>query len=226
MRIPLFSNFTLAAMAVLLGSFAMNADTIDTFDFTQGGWENGTTGQLTGVILTGTFAGTLEPSGLIEAADLTHFSAQLTVPNASTAVFDTIDPLSTGGQPFFSYNINGGNSSLDFVASGPGGLMCEGAVVELDPAACFASSAFPNAFGYSQDFGVSLEQATVTLVSSVTSNPSSPSGGANTPTNPVPEPASVALLGIGCLVLGMLPKRSCRTAARSIRQPISPSARL
>jgi hypothetical protein len=80
------------------------------------------------VMLTGTFTGMLEPSGLIEAADLTNFSVQLNTPNGHTGDFTTIQPLSTGGQPFFSYNVNGGASSLDFVATGSGGYLCEGAV--------------------------------------------------------------------------------------------------
>jgi hypothetical protein len=202
MTTTFFRKFTLSAMAVLLGAITMNANTIDTFDFTQGGWTHRAPGQFTGVVLTGTFTGMVEPSGLIEAADLTNFSAQLAVPNGQTGVFTTIDPLSIGGQPFFSYNVNGGASSLDFVASGFSGYLCEGAVTTLSPRACFLGAAPANAFAASQDFGATFEQATITLASSVVTNPS------GSPSNPVPEPGTVAMLGIGCVVLGAWRRRN------------------
>ena len=65
------------------GAFPSRAATIDTFDFTQVGWVQvasfigGTvTGSVPdpGGILSGSFTGTVEPSGLIELGDLTSFS--------------------------------------------------------------------------------------------------------------------------------------------------------
>jgi hypothetical protein len=79
------------------------AVTLDTFNFTQGGYQSGGT-------LTGTFTGIVEPSGLIEAKDLTNFFAVFT---PGPFEYELIVPLPSGGGPFFSYDVNGGNSSLD-----------------------------------------------------------------------------------------------------------------
>lgn len=57
---------------------ALEAGTIDTLDFTQGGWQS--TSGIAGT-LTGSFTGVVEPDGLIGAQDLTGFSAQLAFAN-------------------------------------------------------------------------------------------------------------------------------------------------
>lgn len=194
----------LIALALFAGALSVNAATIDTFDFTQGGWVN----DVNGGTLSGTFTGTVEPSGLIEAADLTSFSAQFVLPGSSGAFqFTRIAPFGASG-PFFSYNIDGGNSSLDFLAYAPSEniLVCEGAAA---PLACAGPQ---NSFGYSAAFGYTLQQATVTLVSSVTSNPPAPG-------TPTPEPATAAILGIGLLLIGIF-RRGGRKAPRPDRNPI------
>ena len=79
-------RFVLAIAAVCLaraasGLVLAHAATIETFTFTQGGWAVATLNQVysigaadPGAVLTGSFTGTVEPSGLIELSDLTAFS--------------------------------------------------------------------------------------------------------------------------------------------------------
>jgi hypothetical protein len=161
----------LSVLAIFVACIPVRAyaDTVDTFNFTQGGYQAGGT-------LTGTFAGTVEPSGLIEAKDLTNFFA---VFMPGPFEYELIVPLPSGGGPFFSYDVNGGNSTLDFIAAGQAPTdLCVGAA---PPLAC---GSMPSSFGIVVNFAQTSEQPIVTLVSSVT-------------TSPVPEPLSAALIGVG-----------------------------
>jgi len=83
--------------ALLGGSAALEASTVDTFDFTQNGWEvTGSTG-----VLTGSFMGAVEADGFIDAQDVGSFSSQLAWSNGETIFYDLLAPLAAGESPFF-----------------------------------------------------------------------------------------------------------------------------
>ena len=161
----------------------MEASTIDTFNFTQNGWNvSGSAG-----VLTGSFTGTVEADGLIEAQDVSSFSAQLALSNGETIFYHYLAPLAAGESPFFSYAVDGGASSLDFIATnGVTPNLCEGAAA---PLACGSPG---TDFGFVAGFGGTMDQVTLTLVSSVTS----------APITAAPEPGSAAIAGLGFLLLG------------------------
>ena len=177
------------------GPFPGRAATIDTFDFTQVGWIEvasflgGTvSGSVPdpGGILSGSFTGTVEPSGLIELGDLTSFS---------DTYFDLANPGGIGlnslfNLSLFSYNTTGGASSLDIAGSfGQLFAACVGAAVPLDG---FCTSNFqlfypPGTNGAIVVLARSPVEFTsnrpvITLVSSVTTPPA------------VPEPSTVSML--------------------------------
>jgi hypothetical protein len=179
---------TLMGAALLTGSASLEASTIDTFDFTQNGWDvSGYTG-----VLTGSFAGTVEADGFIEAQEVSSFSAQLALSNGEMIFYHYLAPLATGEPPFFSYAVNGGASSLDFIAAnGVTPNLCEGAAAPL------ACGSLGTDFGFVAGFGGTMDQGTLTLVSSVTSAPVT-----SAPTTAAPEPGSVSVAGLGFLLLG------------------------
>ncbi len=179
-----FSKVTLIATIAIAARMPVTAATIDTFDFSQPGYtdDTGAPG-----ILSGSFTGTVEASGFIENADLSSFTAQLTFSDGFTVMFPALRSLAPGGAPFFSYNVNGGASSLDFIATDEANtIACEGAAATL---ACGAPA---GAFGIAPGFGQTDTQASISLVSSVT------------PVSSAPEPGTEALAGAGLIVLGML----------------------
>ncbi len=93
-----------AAASLICPSGASAATTIDEFTFTQGGYTSPGLGGT--AVLSGTFIGTVEPGGLIEKADLSSLQTGLSFGGLIDAT------LSLPG--FFSFNTNGGSSSLDF----------------------------------------------------------------------------------------------------------------
>ncbi len=185
-----------AAMIFAIGMSSVatlpaQAGTIDTFDFTQSGWTaavlNGsviTAGSTdTGGILSGSFSGNVEPSGLIELSDLTSLAATYSDSLSGDIAIQGQNHLS-----LFSYDTTGGASSLDIAGTFPFSEICVGAAVPLD-AQCTDSSSFTYPAGTDGavllqagvPFSITADQPIVTLVSSVT-------------TSPVPEPASIWLL--------------------------------
>lgn len=178
------------------------ASTIDTFDFTETGWmaPNGAAG-----VLTGSFSGTVEASGFIEAQDLSAFSSQLAFNNGFTNTYNSIEPLTPGGSGFFSYDLNGGASSLDFIAgNGITQNLCVGAAAPL------ACGAFATSFGYAIGIAQTSVQPTLTLVSSITAPSATPA-----PVSSAPEPATEVLAGAGLILIGLLrrPRRLQRYGA-------------
>ncbi len=193
--VPAMAAVCIIGMAI--GPFPSCAATIDTFDFTQVGWvqvgglQGGTvSGSVPdlGGILSGSFTGTVEPSGLIELGDLTSFS---------DTYFDSANPggisLNSGDPPFklslFSYNTTGGASSLDIAGSvGQFFAACVGAAVPLD-AACSPNLQFfypPGTNGVIVELSsfpvyFTSVQPVITLVSSIT-------------TPAVPEPSTTSML--------------------------------
>lgn len=186
------------------GAASAQAAVIDTFDFTQAGWvfDAGIhDGVLVpdvpdpGGILTGSFSGTVEPSGLIELGDLTAFSV---------AYSDTGFPaghvsLALGDLKLFSYNTLGGPSSLD-IDAGSGNRTCVGAAVPFS-----SDCTFGFAFAYPPGINgavfevpsfftipnfITAQQPAITLVSSVTTTPH------------IPEPSSISLFA--SFIAGML----------------------
>jgi len=98
-----------------------NALSLDTFNFTQGGYvtPNGIG------TLSGSFTATVGMSSIIGIGDLQNIQDNFAFPvgNGITAI------LYGYNVQFFSYNINGGNSSLDLEGSiGPAQTVCVGAV--------------------------------------------------------------------------------------------------
>lgn len=141
----------LLMMAAVTCGFGMavsataQATTIDTFNFTQTGWNyilhtSGGVGEPDpGGILTGTFTGTVEPSGLIELGDLSSFSV-LHTDSAGVALGESLPSLT-----LFSYDINGGASSLGVAGPeipyvGAGHTICVGAAAALSPICAGAPS--------------------------------------------------------------------------------------
>jgi hypothetical protein len=140
---------------------ATSATTIDTYDFTQGGYVGlAGTGDLTG-----SFTGAVESDGFIELADLSSMSVTFTVTGGGALSSDAL-PL------FFSFDTAGGSSSLDLITNlvtTPLPVsVCVGAAAVLGASGCGAGGFDGVFFPFTtQDFPV------VTLVSSVTT-PESP----------------------------------------------------
>lgn len=194
----------MAAIACGFGmvvSAAAQATTIDTFHFTQAGWFFGypATGADPGGLLSGTFTGTVEPTGRIELGDLSSFSAFYS-DSAGQGLGEDLSQLT-----LFSYDINGGASSFDVagpVAANTGHTICVGAAAALDPTCAAFNISFPagTVGSYVDATGASLttsEQPVLTLESSVRT---------------VPEPSSLAIMLTGLVALIGFAGLSRRTA--------------
>jgi hypothetical protein len=172
-----------------LGQSARAAVT-ETFSFSNGpaGWFSGN-----GITsITGQFTGIVEPSGLIELADLTK-------------IFITANPTSLsraglGDLSFFSYDTIGGASSLAIIVSDGVTTACVGAPATLSPACNPSAQPLPPEtkaiiivdglfFDSTPNF------STITLV----------------PT-PVPEPSVWSMLLLGFAGLGYVAHRQSRNA--------------
>jgi hypothetical protein len=176
MRNVVLATAIVCGLVANFGVSGASAAVIDTFDFTQVGWTLASIFDATvstsgspdpGGVLTGSFTGTVEPSGLIELSDLTAFTETYT---------DTADPGGVVSQnltdtTLFSYNTAGGASSLDIAGEiAPG--VCVGASVSLDSncTANFVISYTPGIDGaaYLGNGGlpkfVTSDQPTLTLV--------------------------------------------------------------
>jgi hypothetical protein len=203
-------TFVLASVAVIgvgaasLGLSGARAATVDTFNFSQAGWAypnlvDGT--EYLGAprptaLLTGSFTGTVEPSGLIELGDLTAFSDLFTGGGGDIEASQDL-----AATTLFSYNTEGGASSLDIAglpAPAAASETCVGAAAPFDGncnesfqisfAPGIDGAVFTN-IGALND--VTMDQPIVTLVSSVTTPP----------TEPVPEPPSSVLFLTGLVVM-------------------------
>lgn len=186
---------------------AANAATVATFNFTQGGWIDGT------YSLTGSFTGSVDSGGYITKDTLTSFQASLegTLPGTYFP-----DPITSFDNFFFSFDtfmpIDSGTLAIYSPEHGFYDL-CVGA---------------PAVFGYcGVDIGAgpnvrgrlglffSLQAPVVTLVSISTTDAPPPNG---TPggTNGVPEPSTLAMmiLGFGALGLTLRGRRKLASAGR------------
>jgi PEP-CTERM motif len=200
----------LGVAAAMLTAPVARATTIDTFDFSvapgkPAAWGVALNPALDGGvillgpadlggILTGSFSGMVEAGGLIELGDLTAFSATYT----NTTFTEQVQTLGT--LTFFSYNTNGGASSLDIAGTEGDNQICIGAAVSLDSNCTggFTFSYAPGTNGAIFNAGFMLptldttDQPVTTLA----------------PTVAVPEPGSFALLGGALGFLACLRRRS------------------
>jgi hypothetical protein len=167
----------LAALALCSLVPAASATTIDTFSFTQGGYQDGG-------VLSGSFSGAVEPDGFIELTDLKSINVTFTYnPGSVTATLYGYGPAT-----FFSYATTGGASSLDLVSSiGVSSDACVGAVAAFGAFGC--GNGVANAVGSVGDLSTT-QLASVSLTSSVTTPP---------PLSAVPEPASLLLVSTALL---------------------------
>ncbi len=172
------------AIALATGACA-HASSIDTFDFVQSGYVDKNQDNIVAII-SGSFTGIPDATGSISLASLSGF----TIEGAS------FKPT------FFSFNENGGNSSLDVAVAPNGEPVCIGAAaafggtltaVNCGPGQFNGYGVFdipnPTAFG-------TQSLAAVTLVSSVPIGGSGTSGSGAT----VPEPGTFLLFGSGLLL--------------------------
>jgi hypothetical protein len=164
---------TLAILGAITFAHSSWATTIDSFTFTQGDYSEG---QIISASLFGTFAGVVEPDGFIERADLTSFSVAL----------DNVTPA------FFSYDTNGGASSLNFAAVVDGADVCVGATAafggNINGVNCGTGGSIT---GYDSGFGFTFttnQFPQITLVSSVT-------------TSAAPEPATWEICVLAALLM-------------------------
>jgi hypothetical protein len=170
----------LAALALCSLVPAASATTIDTFSFTQGGYQDRG-------VLSGSFSGAVEPDGFIELPDLKSINLTFTFDAGSV----TANLFGYGPATFFSYSTTGGAGSLDFVSSiGVGSDACVGAVAAFGAFGC--GNGVANAAGSVADF-TTTQLAGVSLTSSVTTTPAPASP------SPVPEPASLLLVSTALL---------------------------
>jgi hypothetical protein len=168
-----------------------NATTVDTFNFTQGGYTStGYTGY-TGV-LTGTFTGTVNNIGYIELGDLSSFSDSF----AKTDALGTVT----------YWDFSPGSISFSFMPNDAGTLSIENEVLAFAPVCVGFPAAFGVCGGGGGHLGVVASFVTdqapfVTLVSSVTTA--------------VPEPSTWAMMLLGFAGLGFMAyRRNNRVALR------------
>jgi hypothetical protein len=148
------------------------ATTIDTYDFTQGGYA--LVGQPGSGVLTGSFTGTVEANGFIELTDISSISVTFSTPPAAA--------FGHGPTSFFSFDTAGGSSSLNLAtAIGLVGNACVGTPAAFGIGGC--GSGGVNGFTL---FWTTQDLPVVTLVSSLT----------------VPEPSAWAMMLIGFAGLG------------------------
>ncbi|HLH02647.1 MAG TPA: hypothetical protein VKX25_07750 [Bryobacteraceae bacterium] len=165
------------ALVPLVLASSLCATTIYTYDFSQGGYQNGP--------LTGEFTATADASGIISRSQLLSFSLFGGLPLPSPQ--------------FFSFLTNGGSSSLAIAWESADGRfgVCVGAPAafggNIDGANCGPGQV--NGYFFNQNgFVYTTEQlAVVTLVSAVT-----------TTTAPEPEAVGLMVLGIGLVLLTAL----------------------
>jgi PEP-CTERM motif len=169
------------------------AATIDTYDFTQGGYTFNGSPFLTGV-LTGSFTGNVESSGFIEIADLSSINVTFTTTIALEGVFQA---FGVGPATFFSFDTAQGPGSLDFETAidNVGGVVsCVGAVAAFGFGAC----GLGGVNGFVTPIWTTQALPVVSLVSSVTI---------------VPEPSTWAMMMIGFAGLGFAGYRVRRNSA-------------
>jgi hypothetical protein len=187
----------LAAVAafMVLASTDGHATTVDTFNFTQGGYTSPGYPGYTGV-LTGTFTGRVNDIGYIEIGDLSYFSDSLALTDATGTVTNW---NYFSGPLVFSFKPNDASSLIIENAVFTGALLCVGS-----PAAfglCTPPGGKAGHLGEVATF-VTDQAPVVTLVSSITTA--------------VPEPSTWAMLLLGFAGLGFKAyRRNNRAALRS-----------
>jgi PEP-CTERM motif len=189
------------AAAILVGGTAQAA-TVNTYSFTQDGWYSPFPVDAT---LSGTFTGTVGSTGIMSLADLSAFSASLTITMADGIVYVMPQDLTELG--LFSFTPLGGATTLFFTpitAPGTSGT-CVGTAATLSPV-CNPQGVNP--FGTFGDYIVeggpvlfTSAAPVVTLVNSVT-NSDTPAG--------VPEPAAWAMMILGLGAAGVALRRGRR----------------
>ena len=193
------------AAAILVGGTAQAA-TVNTYSFTQDGWYSPFP---VGATLSGTFTGTVGSTGIMSLADLSAFSASLTITTVGGIVDVLPQDLTELG--LFSFTTWGGPSTLFFTPIGAPGATsgtCVGTAATLSPV-CNPEGGNP--FGTLGDY---IEHGSpvlftsvapvVTLVSSVTTS-DTPAG--------VPEPAAWAMMILGLGAAGVALRRGKRPLA-------------
>jgi hypothetical protein len=195
-------GLAIAIVTGLLLAARAEAATISTYTFTQSGYIF-SDGSPSTAILNGTFAGSVEPDGLMKLAGLTQFQirltiapgtpAEYTVPSSDIAMLFSFDTLS-------SPNASGGNSALAIVAFGffgSPGYLCVGSPT---PFSCHVS-----ANGAFSLYGLrTLALPHVTLVTALT-----------------PIPAPLVLFGTALAGLGLLGAPAVRGVVRERFRPVS-----
>ncbi|MBV9908233.1 MAG: hypothetical protein JOY52_11795 [Hyphomicrobiales bacterium] len=195
------SKVVSSAACLLLSALSLTAAplaraaTIDTYDFTQGGYTFGGSPNLTAV-LTGRFTGNVESSGFIEIADLSSINVTFT----TTIAFDGVHPFpSSGPATFFSFDTAQVSGSLDFdIGLGnAGSVICVGGVAAFGFDACGSGGVN----GFVTTAWTTQSVPVVSLVSSVTTAPEIPIW-------------AMMLVGLAVLgFLGFMPQARPRTAA-------------
>jgi hypothetical protein len=170
---------------MVFGSTVGNATTVDTFNFTQGGYTYGTDSG----VLTGTFTGTLNSNGYIELGDLSSFSDSFAITSGLGTVTN-LDFLPSSLVLFSFMPIDAGTLAIENEV-GQGGFryfLCVGAPASLD-ASCGGTGHRGVVGG-----GFFTDQApVVTLVSSITTA--------------VPEPSTWAMMILGFAGIGFMAYR-------------------
>jgi hypothetical protein len=153
---------TLSTVLSLAAVRYTRAATIDTYDFTQGGYTFNGSVFLTGV-LTGSFTGAVESSGFIEITDLSSIEVTFTT---TIALEGVIQFFGFGPATFFSFDAAQGPGSLDFETgiSNTKSVICVGAVAAFGFGACGSGGVN----GFVTPIWTTQALPVVSLVSSVT----------------------------------------------------------
>jgi hypothetical protein len=114
------------AMGSLTLTTGAKAATISTYSFTQTGYHGGSMSNGLTAVLSGSFSGTVENSGIIGQSDLTNFSFTLTIYNTDHSVFAVPLTGNLSDLALFSYDTTGSPSALDISSQNPVGV-CVGA---------------------------------------------------------------------------------------------------